>query len=89
VVTFYYFAPEGYAFDKSVQIALCVVGVIIYALCLLYLIFKCKIPKLDEQLDADYAKISSKNLERKYFLLFAAPGIVACIILWVVNLLNV
>ena len=45
-------------------------------------------PKEDEELDADYAKISNQKQEIKYFLLFAAPGIVATIIIWVVNLVT-
>ena len=89
VVTYYFLAPDGYVFDESVQIVLCVLGVIIYAVCLLYLIFKCKLPSSDEKLDNDYAQISNNKQEMKYFLLFSAPGIVACIMLWVVNLLNV
>jgi Ca2+/Na+ antiporter len=89
IVTYYFLAPDGYAFDESVQIVLCVLGVIIYAVCLLYLLLKCKMPKADEQLDSDYAKISNKKQEIKYFLRFSAPSIAAWIILWVVNLLNV
>ena len=88
IVTYYFLAPDGYAFDESVQIVLCVLGVIAYALCVLYLIFKCKMPKVDEELDAEYAKISNQKQEIKYFLLFAAPGIAATVIIWVVNLVT-
>ena len=89
IVTYYFLAPEGYVFDKSVQIVLCALGVITYAICLLYLIYKCKIPSVDAQLDEDYAKISSKKQEIKYFVLFSAAGVAACIILWFVSLLGV
>lgn len=88
IVTLYFLTPEGFAFDKTVQIVLCVLGIAVFALCILYLIFKCKIPKSDEELDSDYAKISNKKQEMKLFLIFSAPGIVACILIWVVNLVS-
>lgn len=88
VVTMYFLTPEGFTFDKMVQIILCVLGVIVYAICVLYLILKCKRPKEDVELDSEYAKISDKKQEIKFFLVFSAPGVVACLLIWVVNLIS-
>ena len=87
VVTSYFLMPEGYSFDVAVQIVLCVLGVILFAVLLLYLLFKCKNPKKDLDLDADYNEnLLDKKSEKKYFLIFAIPGIVACAIFWIIAL---
>ena len=87
VVVYYFLAPDGYAFDKTVQIVLCVLGVIAFVLATLYLIFKCEKPERDANLDNDYAKITKKSDEIKFFVLFALPGVFAALFVWVINLL--
>ena len=86
VVTFHFLTPTGYTFDKWVQIILCVLGIIAFALAVVYLFVKCEKPKYDCDLDSDYQKISSKKEERKFFVLFAVPCIIATLIFWAFGL---
>ena len=88
VVVYYFLAPENYVFELWLQITLFVLGIIAFVLTLLYLVLKCKKPLRDENLDKDYAEVFDKKIEKRNFLIFALPGIFACLIFWVINLIG-
>lgn len=86
VITFYFLAPANFAFDKWVQIVLAILGVIAFALAFIYLLLKCEKPLQDKELDADFEEIMPKKQNGKMFLIFALPGIVAALLMWITNL---
>ncbi|MBQ7408677.1 MAG: CPBP family intramembrane metalloprotease [Clostridia bacterium] len=86
IVVYYFLAPEGFAFAPWLTVVLCVSGVIAYLFGAFYLIFKCEKPKVDADLNAEFAKSFDINNERKSFILFALAGILGCVVLWIVNL---
>ena len=86
VVVYYFLTPDGYVFDRWVQIVLGVLGIIVFVVTVLYLIFKTQKPQRFIDLDREYAKLSDKKFEAKNFILFSLPGVIACIVLWIVSL---
>lgn len=88
IVVYYFLAPEGYAFDKWVQILLFVIAIACFVLAILYLIFKCKKPENNAKLDEEYAKLSPQKAEAKHFSVYALPGVITCVILWIITLVG-
>lgn len=86
IVIFYFVTPQNYAFDSAVQIVLLVLGLIAFILAVVYLIFKCQKPKAEQELSQEFLKIASKKSEIKNFFIFSALGIVACVLMWALNL---
>lgn len=80
--------PENYALPVYVSVPLMVVALGVLAVCVWFLIKKCKKSEYEQKVNELYAKNFDIKSERRQFFLFSAIGILVCAASWLAALFN-